>query len=76
MNVQVINHAISRVPEHGLISSFLIGSGLCYTIQNAKYSHIPLVFLCPTVYAGYQMYKHKDEVIIPYLSKAKRIYFN
>ena len=76
MNVQVINHAISRVQPHGVVSGFLFGAGLSYSVQNGKYWHIPCVLLFPTAYAGYQMYKHKDEVIIPYLSKAKRIYFN
>lgn len=64
MNVQVINHAISKVPDHGIISSFLIGCGLAYSVKSQKYSHIPLVFLCPTVYAGYHVFKHKEAVIL------------
>ena len=76
MNTQIINQAITRAAPHGTISSFLLGSGLCYTIQNEKYMHIPLVLFIPVAYTGYQMYKNKDDVIIPFLSKTKRIYFN
>ena len=75
MNTQIINQAITRAAPHGTVSSFLFGSGLCYTIQNEKYMHIPLVLFFPTAYTGYQIYKNKD-IIIPYLSKAKNIYFS
>jgi len=64
MNVQVINHAISKVPEHGIISSFLIGCGLAYSVKSQKYWHIPAVLLCPTVYAGYHVFKNKEDVIL------------
>ena len=75
MNTQFINQAITRAAPHGTVSSILFGSGLCYTIQNGKYWHIPCVLLFPAAYTGYQIYKNKD-IIIPYLSKAKNIYFN
>jgi hypothetical protein len=64
MNTQIINQAITRVPEHGIISSFLIGAGLSYSVQIQKYWHIPFVFLCPTVYAGYHIFKNKQDVIL------------
>jgi len=76
MNTQFINQAITRAAPLGTVNSFLLGSGLCYSIQNGKYWHIPCVLLFPTAYTGYQMYKNKDEIIIPYLSKAKNIYFS
>jgi len=76
MNTQIINQAITRAAPYGTVNSFLFGSGLCYSIQNEKYWHIPLVLLFPAAYTGYQIYKNKDEIIIPFLSKTKRIYFN
>jgi len=77
MNPQlIINQTLSHAKPLGTVSSFLLGSGLCYSIQNEKYWHIPLVLICPTAYTGYQIYKNKDEIIIPYLYKAKKIYFN
>jgi hypothetical protein len=76
MSTQIINQAITRVAPHGTISSFLLGSGLFYSIKNEKYMHIPCVLFFPVAYTGYQMYKNKDDVIIPYLSKTKNVYFS
>jgi len=76
MNPQFISQTITKVIPNGTVNSFLFGSGLCYTIQNEKYWHIPLVLFFPAAYTGYQIYKNKDEIIIPFLSKTKRIYFN
>ena len=53
MNTQFINHTISRVTSNQLITNFLVGSGLCYSIQNEKYWHIPFVLFFPTAYTGY-----------------------
>jgi len=75
MNTQFISQTITKVIPNGVISGILFGSGLCYTIQNEKYWHIPCVLFFPATYAGYQMYKNKDDVIIPYVSKAKNTYF-
>jgi len=76
MNYQlIINQTLSNAKPLGTISSFLLGSGLCYTIQNQKYWHIPLVLFFPTAYTGYQIYKNKDDVIIMYLYKAKKSLF-
>jgi hypothetical protein len=76
MNTQIINQAITRAAPYGTVNSFLFGCGLCYSIQNEKYWHIPLVLFFPAAYTGYQIYKNKDDVLIPYLSKAKNIYFS
>ncbi len=38
--------------------SFLCGMGLAYAIANEHYGHIPIVFLTPSVYAGYHAYKN------------------
>ena len=62
MNTQFISQTITRVIPNGVISSFLLGSGLSYVIQNEKYMHIPLVLLFPTAYTGYHVYKNKDSV--------------
>ena len=40
--------------------SVLLGAGFCYAISEEKYHHLPVAFLIPSAYAGYQMYKHKD----------------
>jgi hypothetical protein len=57
MNTQIINQAITRVPPHGILSSFLLGSGLSYSVQSKNYSHIPLVLFFPTAYTGYHVFR-------------------
>ena len=62
MNTQFISQTITRVIPNEVISSFLLGSGLSYAIQNEKYMHIPLVLLFPTAYTGYHVYKNKESI--------------
>jgi hypothetical protein len=47
----------------GTARNFFLGSGLCYTIQNEKYWDIPVLFIFPTIYAGYNTFKNKDNII-------------
>jgi predicted transcriptional regulator with HTH domain len=46
------------VKPSNVLSSLLMGAGLCYSIENQTYSHIPIVILFPSVYAGYNIYKN------------------
>jgi hypothetical protein len=65
MNTHITNHIISRVVPSGVLSSFISGAALCYSIQTEKYSHIPFTIFCPVSYSGYHLFKNK-EIIIPY----------
>ncbi len=56
-NIEMIRYIVTS-PLHTL----LLGAGLCYTIQSNKYSHVPLVIVCPSIYAGYHCYKNKDRI--------------
>jgi len=69
MNTHVTNQVISRVVPSGVLSSFLSGAGLCYSIQTEKYSHIPFTIFCPVSYSGYHIFKNKDR-ILSYLDKS------
>ena len=63
MNHQlIINQTLGYAKPLGTLSSFLLGSGLYYVIQNEKYWHIPLVLICPTAYTGYHVYKNKESI--------------
>ena len=42
--------------------SIVMGAGICYAIEENKYWHLPITFLFPSVYAGYQAYKHRGLV--------------
>ena len=59
----VVAHEIPRqfnVGHYGAFRSVLLGAGICYAISEDKYHHVPVAFFIPSVYAGYQLYKHKD----------------
>jgi hypothetical protein len=47
----------------GTSRNVLLGSGLAYAVQNEFYSHVPVIVLFPSVYAGYQMYSNKDNIV-------------
>lgn len=40
-----LNTETIRLITHSSIHNLLVGAGICYTIQNEKYIHIPLVIL-------------------------------
>ena len=65
--VSKINIDTTKTITHQLLHltptrSFLFGAGLYYSISIEKYSHIPLVFLFPSAYAGYHTFKNKEKV--------------
>ena len=47
----------------GSIRNVLLGAGLCYAVQNEKYIHLPIIFFVPSIYAGYNLYENKDDVV-------------
>lgn len=47
----------------GATRNFMLGSGLCYAIQNERYLHVPLVVLFPSIYAGYHSYQNKEHIL-------------
>jgi hypothetical protein len=56
-------HDVLRVAHFTPLRNILLGAGLCFSIQQETYWHIPAVVLCPSVYAGYQTFKHKDSIV-------------
>lgn len=43
-------------------SNMLMGAGLCYAIENQKYSDIPIILLFPSIFTGYNIYKNRIEI--------------
>jgi hypothetical protein len=41
----------------------LLGAGLCYSVEHNNYSHIPLVVVFPSIYAGYHMFKNREKIL-------------
>ncbi len=60
--VKLVNQIPSSFRIRTWVSSFFLGAGLCYSIENKKYSHIPLICIVPTIYSGYQLFKNRVEV--------------
>lgn len=53
----------------GTTRNVLLGGGLAYAIQNEFYLHVPVIVIFPSVYAGYQMYSNKND-ILSWINKA------
>ena len=47
----------------GSTRNILLGSGLAYAMQNEFYLHVPVIVIFPSIYAGYQMYSNKNDII-------------
>jgi hypothetical protein len=41
------------------MTSFFFGAGVCFVLEEKKYSHIPFVIFCPVVYGGYNIFKNR-----------------
>jgi hypothetical protein len=41
------------------MSSFFFGGGLCFVLEEKKYSHIPFIIFCPVVYGGYNIFQNR-----------------
>jgi hypothetical protein len=54
----VLTHYVMGFPR-----SLVLGMGLSYAIETKKYLHIPLTILFPSVYAGYQAYKNRNDIM-------------
>ena len=47
----------------GTSRNILLGAGLSFAVERKEYMHIPLVAIFPSIYAGYHLYKHRDDVV-------------
>jgi hypothetical protein len=60
----------------GTPRNILLGAGLYYAVEERKeYLHIPIVITFPSVYAGYHLYKHRDDAAI-WIKKLRRWSWN
>ena len=47
----------------GSFRNLLLGAGLCFAVQNERYIHLPVIILVPSIYAGYNLFENKDNVV-------------
>ena len=58
MTIHHIQHYV-----YGVTRNLLAGAGLCYAVERQKYIEVPLTILCPSIYAGYHVFKNKEHII-------------
>jgi hypothetical protein len=59
------------VSHFGPVRSLLMGAGFAYAVEkDAAWWHYPIIFVVPSVYAGYHTYKRREAVA----ATAKRFY--
>jgi len=46
----------------GPTRNILMGMSLAYATQKEKYIHYPIILLFPSIYAGYHIYKNKEDI--------------
>jgi hypothetical protein len=48
---------------YGTVRNILAGAGLSYAVETKRYIEIPLTLFVPSVYAGYHVYKNKEDIL-------------
>ena len=47
----------------GVVRNVLLGAGLCLAIEKENYWHLPVIFVFPSIYSGYQIFQNKDAIV-------------
>jgi len=64
----MVQHCMQLPPQvivnyvFGTTRNLILGAGLCYAVKKEEYSHIPVIVLFPSIYAGFQLFLEKDNV--------------
>lgn len=45
----------------GTTRNILAGAGLCFAVENQRYLEVPLALVFPSIYAGYHLFKNRDQ---------------
>lgn len=54
----VIQHYV-----YGTTRNILAGAGIYFAIENHRHLEIPLAIIFPSTYAGYHLYKNREQVV-------------
>lgn len=57
----------------GTLRHLLLGAGLHYSIEREEYTHIPLILLFPSIYAGYHAHRNKDLLLDWIIASKKKV---
>jgi len=57
----------------GTPRNILLGVGLSYAVEREEYSHIPLILIFPSIYAGYHAHRNKDALMDWIIASNKKL---
>jgi hypothetical protein len=40
-----------------------MGATLCYAVESKNYTHLPIIVVFPSIYAGYQAYSNREALV-------------
>jgi hypothetical protein len=61
----IVSTIIPRVLNHTVFTAsrnIMMGASLYYMVENETWWHAPIIVLFPSVYTGYQSFKHRDAI--------------
>jgi hypothetical protein len=59
MTTSTVIQNFNKYVKVNAMTSFFFGAGLCFVLEEKKYSHLPFVFFCPVVYGGYNIFQNR-----------------
>jgi hypothetical protein len=68
-----VTESVKHTTVHftGTLRNLLLGACLHYAIQREEYTHIPLIIIFPSIYAGYHSHRNKD-LLLDWVIETKR----
>jgi hypothetical protein len=57
----------------GTPRNILLGAGLSHAVEREEYTHIPLIFIVPSIYAGYHAHQNKDALMEWIVASKKKL---
>lgn len=68
---QPLNHTITYLA--GTSRNILLGMGLSHALEREEYTHIPLILIVPSIYAGYHAHRNKDLLMEWIIASKKKL---
>jgi len=65
MQIQKFAEPVKYIANYhfGTVRNLFLGASLCFAVQKERYTHLPVIVLFPSIYAGYNLFENKDDVV-------------
>ncbi len=65
MQIQKFAEPMKHIANYhfGTVRNLFLGASLCFAVQKEKYGHLPAILFFPSIYAGYNLFENKDDVV-------------